>query len=57
MLSVAPAYMPTTLKLMDVMNWPAPQSLGDKLQRLAWLSPPHVHAVEHLVDLFLKRVS
>jgi hypothetical protein len=30
-------------------------SLGNKLQRLAALSPPHVHAVELLVDRILKR--
>lgn len=31
-------------------------NLGDKLQRLAGLSPRHVHAVEMLVDQMLKRL-
>jgi hypothetical protein len=32
-------------------------SLGDKLQLLAAVSPKHLHALELLVDLILKRLK
>lgn len=36
---------------------PYSQRLGDKLQRLAWHSPPHLAVVELFVDLILERLE
>lgn len=37
------------------MFWPKGMSLGDKLQRLALISPKDVRAIEILVDDVLRR--
>ncbi len=34
-----------------------PMTLGDKLQRLAELSPKHLHAIEVLADLALAELA
>lgn len=38
----------------SILSWPLTPTLGDKLQRLATISPRHVRAVELLVDHMLK---
>lgn len=48
---------PSNLNVTSVRLFPHRPNLGDKLQRLMMISPPHAQAVELAVDAMLKSLS